>query len=431
VTADPRDPFGLREQIAENQETIDRLNRDLARKSNEVRIIQQISSEITSTLDLDEVLAIVLRALDGVLGFAHSMILLKDLADDVLRVTATRGYPEKSSGAQVRMGEGVIGVVAERRRMMRIGSIGASMRYLRTVRTRMEASGEIGPAEGTLAVPGLPDVQSQLALPLTVKDRLVGVLAVESRTPNAFDELDEVLLRIVGNQAATAIDNARTYQMVEQLGRLKRFFSPHLAELIIRGGADDPLKTHRREVTVVFIDLRGFTAFAETSEPEELMGVLHEYHAEMGRLIQTYEGTLERFTGDGMMIFFNDPLPMPDAAERAVRMAVAMRDQAAELAARWHRRGYELDLGIGIAKGFATIGAIGFEGRWDYGAIGTVTNLAARLCGEAKPGQILISPRLLPEVEHLLEIEEAGLLAVKGLARPVKALNVVRLRDPA
>ena len=161
------------------------------------------------------------------------------------------------------------------------------------------------------------------------------------------------------------------------------------------------------------------------------MGVLREYHAEMGKLILAHEGTLERFTGDGMMIFFNDPLPVPDAAERAVRMAVAMRERAAELAVRWHRSGYELDLGIGIAKGFATIGAIGFEGRLDYGAIGTVTNLAARLCGEAKPGQILISPRLLPEVEGVLEVEEVGLLAMKGLARPVRALNIVRLRDPA
>ncbi|MGH7321243.1 MAG: adenylate/guanylate cyclase domain-containing protein, partial [Candidatus Rokuibacteriota bacterium] len=378
-----------------------------------------------------EVLEIVLRAMDGVLDFTHTMILLKDLADDVLRVAATRGYADQGTGAPVGMGEGVIGVVGERRKMMRIGNIGASMRYLKSVRARMEAAGQVGPAEATASLPGLADAQSQLALPLTVKDRLVGVLAVESRKPNAFDELDEVLLRIVGNQAATAIDNARTYQMVEQLGRLKRFFSPQLAELIIRGGADDPLKTHRREVTVVFLDLRGFTAFAETSEPEELMGVLREYHAEMGKLILAHEGTLERFTGDGMMIFFNDPLPVPDAAERAVRMAVAMRERAAELAARWHRSGYELDLGIGVAKGFATIGAIGFEGRWDYGAIGTVTNLAARLCGEAKPGQILISPRLLPEVEQLLEIEDVGVLAVKGLARPVKALNIVRLRDRA
>ena len=239
-----------------------------------------------------------------------------------------------------------------------------------------------------------------------------------------------MLLRIVGNQAATAIDNARTYRTVEQLGRLKRFFSPQLADLIVRGGADDPLKTHRREVTVVFLDLRGFTAFAEGSDPEEVMGVIHEYHAEMGRLVLAHEGTLERFTGDGMMIVFNDPLPVPNPAERAMRMAVAMRDRAATLAAGWRRRGYHLDLGIGIAKGFATIGAIGFEGRWDYSAIGTVTNLAARLCAEAKPGQILIAPRVLAEVEELAEAEELGPLTLKGFSRPVAPLNLVRFRDP-
>jgi class 3 adenylate cyclase len=235
----------------------------------------------------------------------------------------------------------------------------------------------------------------------------------------------------VGNQAATAIDNARTYQMVEKLSRLKRFFSPQLAELIVTGGADDPLKTHRREVTVAFLDLRGFTAFAETSEPEEVMGVLRDYHAEMGKLILEHEGTLERFTGDGMMIFFNDPVPVPNPAERAVRMALAMRDRVAALLDRWRKRGYELDLGVGIAQGYATIGAIGFEGRWDYGAIGTVTNLAARLCGEAKPGQILVSLRVAGEVEDLIEAEEVGPLTLKGLAKPVPAFNVVRLKDRA
>ena len=178
---------------------------------------------------------------------------------------------------------------------------------------------------------------------------------------------------------------------LEQLGRLKRFFSPQLAELIVAGGAADPLKTHRREITVVFLDLRGFTAFAETAEPEEVMGVLREYHAEMGRLVLEHEGTLERFTGDGMMVFFNDPVEAPDPAERALRMALAMRDSVARLAIGWRKRGWDLALGVGLAKGYATIGAIGFEGRWDYGAIGTVTNLAARLCGEARPGQILIS----------------------------------------
>jgi len=215
---------------------------------------------------------------------------------------------------------------------------------------------------------------------------------------------------------------------LERLGRLKRFFSPQLAELIVAGGAEDPLKTHRREVTVVFLDLRGFTAFAETSEPEEVMGVLREYHAEMGKLILEHEGTLERFTGDGMMIFFNDPTPVPNPAERALRMAVAMRDRVAEMIAKWRKRGYHLDFGVGIAQGYATIGAIGFEGRWDYGAIGTVTNLAARLCGEAKPGQILISQRLLGTVEDLIEVEPVGELTLKGFSRPVTTHNVLRLR---
>ncbi|MEK6665651.1 MAG: response regulator [candidate division NC10 bacterium] len=215
---------------------------------------------------------------------------------------------------------------------------------------------------------------------------------------------------------------------LERLGRLKRFFSPHLAELIVAGGAEDPLKTHRREVTVVFLDLRGFTAFAETSEPEEVMGVLREYHAEMGKLILEHEGTLERFTGDGMMIFFNDPTPVPNPAERAIRMAVAMRNRVVELIVKWRKRGYDLDFGVGIAQGYATIGAIGFEGRWDYGAIGTVTNLAARLCGEAKPGQILTSQRLLGMVEELVEVEAVGELTLKGFSRPVTTHNVLRLK---
>lgn len=215
---------------------------------------------------------------------------------------------------------------------------------------------------------------------------------------------------------------------LERLGRLKRFFSPQLAELIVAGGAEDPLKTHRREVTVVFLDLRGFTAFAETAEPEEVMGVLREYHAEMGKLILEHEGTLERFTGDGMMVFFNDPVPVANPAERAIRMAMAMRERVKELTVKWRKLGYELDFGVGIAQGYATIGAIGFEGRWDYGAIGTVTNLASRLCGEAKPGEILVSQRLLGGVDELIEAEPVGELSLKGFHRPVSAHNILRMK---
>ena len=216
---------------------------------------------------------------------------------------------------------------------------------------------------------------------------------------------------------------------LERMSRLKRFFSPQLAELIVAGGAEDPLKTHRREVTVVFLDLRGFTAFAETAEPEEVMGVLREYHAAMGKLILEHEGTLERFTGDGMMIFFNDQVPVVNPAERAIRMALAMRDRVTELTIKWRKLGYELDFGIGIAQGYATIGGIGFEGRWDYGAIGTVTNLAARLCGEAKPSQILVSQRLLGTVEELVELEPVGELSLTGFHRPLTAHNFLRLKN--
>jgi len=158
------------------------------------------------------------------------------------------------------------------------------------------------------------------------------------------------------------------------------------------------------------------------------MGVLREYHGEMGRMVLEHEGTLERFTGDGMMIFFNDPVPVPNAAERAVRMAVAMRDRVAELRTRWRKRGHDLDCGVGIAQGYATIGAIGFEGRWDYAALGTVTNLAARLCGEAQPGQILVAQRVLGVVDDIVQAEPAGNLALKGFSKPVPAFNVVGLR---
>jgi class 3 adenylate cyclase/CheY-like chemotaxis protein len=218
---------------------------------------------------------------------------------------------------------------------------------------------------------------------------------------------------------------------LQRVGRLKRFFSPQVAELILTGGAEDPLRSHRREITVVFVDLRGFTAFAETAEPEDVMQILRDYHGVTGPLIVEHGGTLERFTGDGMMIFFNDPVPVVDPGPRAVRMAVAMREQARDLAYRWRQLGHDLGLGVGIAQGYATIGAIGFEGRSDYAAIGTVTNLAAHLCGEAHAWQILVSPRVAAEVGEVVEMEDVGELTLKGLRRPVPARNVVRIRPSA
>jgi class 3 adenylate cyclase len=216
---------------------------------------------------------------------------------------------------------------------------------------------------------------------------------------------------------------------LERLGRLRRFLSPQLADLVISSGDDSFLHSHRREITVVFCDLHGFTPFAETVEPEDVMQVLGEYHAALGDLIHRFEGTLERFTGDGLMVFFNDPIPCDDAPQRAVRMAVAMRARVAQLQEDWRRRGHDLGFGVGIAQGHATLGRIGFEGRSDYAAIGSVTNVAARLCDEAQPGQILISQRVHAAAEDLITADALGDLSLRGFSRPMRAYNVAGLDE--
>jgi adenylate cyclase len=218
---------------------------------------------------------------------------------------------------------------------------------------------------------------------------------------------------------------------VERLSRMKRFFSPQIAELILSGETEDPLRSHRSEIAVVFVDLRGYTEFSETSDPEEVMGVLREYHTAMGRLIVGYQGTLERFAGDSIMIFFNDPVPVAKPAEQAIRMALDMQAEFTRLERDWTKRGYSLDIGIGVAQGYATLGAIGFEGRLDYGAIGVVCSLAARLCAHAAGGQTLVSQRIRGAVEDLVDTEFVGELPLKGFHRPVPAFNVTGLKVPA
>jgi class 3 adenylate cyclase len=218
---------------------------------------------------------------------------------------------------------------------------------------------------------------------------------------------------------------ATQVESLERLGRLRRFLSPQIAGLIVETGDESFLESHRREITTVFTDLRGFTAFAEVSEPEETMAVLGEYHAALGELVFAFEGTLEHFAGDGLMVFFNDPPPCPDAPARAVRMAVAMRERVEVLAAGWRARGHHLGFGVGIAQGYATLGRVGFEGRWDYAAIGPVTNLAARLCDLAAPGQILVSPRVRTGAAAEFELGEVGAVEVKGFARPVELFEVI------
>jgi adenylate cyclase len=217
-------------------------------------------------------------------------------------------------------------------------------------------------------------------------------------------------------------------QQLERMGRLRRFLSPQVANLVVETGDESILDSHRREIVVVFCDLRRFTAFAETAEPEEVMEILSEYHAALGELIYRFEGTLEHFAGDGLMVFFNDPVPCEDPPAQAVRMAVAMRGRVHELADGWARRGHDLGFGAGIAQGYATLGRIGFEGRFDYAAIGSVTNLASRLCSEAVAGQILVTQRVLAGTEDIAINASVGELTLKGFSRPVRAFDIKRLK---
>jgi adenylate cyclase len=240
-------------------------------------------------------------------------------------------------------------------------------------------------------------------------------------------------------QAAELLNLNRTLEervknQVEELERLKqlqRFLSPQLADAIVSSGDESILRSHRRQVAVLFCDLRGYTNFADAVEPEELMGVLSEFHETVGRLVQRFEATVGALAGDGVEVFFNDPIEIPDPALRAVKMACALRVEMTDLIPRWQKRGYELDFGVGIALGYATCGEIGFEGRSDYAAIGTVTNLASRLCDEAAGGQILIAQRLFAEVEEEVEVEPTGEYTLKGFPRPVPAFNVLAVGDTA
>jgi class 3 adenylate cyclase/PAS domain-containing protein len=261
---------------------------------------------------------------------------------------------------------------------------------------------------------------------ITEKNRVLEALYREIQDKNR--QVEEQAAQIAEWNARLETRVTEQVAQIGQMSKLTRFLSPKVSDMIMSGDADDPLKTRRREITVVFVDLRGFTGFTETAEPEEVMSVLREYHAELGRAIIAYDGTIEHFAGDGVMILFNDPLPVEDHEMQAIRMALRMRDSMAVLAKGWRKRGYALGFGVGIAGGYATIGTIGFEGRLDYGAIGTVTNLAARLCGEADDGQILISPRIYSKTEAHVDTESVGELTLKGFHRPVLAYNVLGTR---
>jgi adenylate cyclase len=305
---------------------------------------------------------------------------------------------------------------------------------------RTSAAGRTALARETIHIPDILDdpeytypgprfYRAMLGVPIIVEEELIGVVVLVRREPGPYTDEHIALVETFADQAAIALTNARLIEAVErQRTELARFVAPQVAELISSRGGEELLAGHRAYISCLFCDLRGFTAFAETAAPEELFDVLRDYHGALGELIPTYEGTLEHFAGDGLMVFFNDPLPVANHELQAVRLALAAQERVAQLAQEWRRWGKELGLGIGIEAGYATLGRIGFEGRHDYAALGPVSNLASRLSTQAAAGQILIGQHVFAAVEESVQTAPAGNLELKGFARPVAAYEVRGLR---
>ena len=355
------------------------------------------------------------------------------LYGDFLRYLAENGY----------YGEGEVDVLVARRVESLRNPSGVSFedhtpdgRWYRVLRRRVAAGGTVTVmteiTEQKQAERDLLDATrrtDEANKLITEKNRTLEALYSEIKDKNR--QVEEQAAQIAEWNARLETRVTEQVSKIGQMSKLTRFLSPKISDLIMSGNADDSLKARRTEITVVFVDLRGFTGFTETAEPEEVMNVLRDYHAELGREIMAHDGTIEHFAGDGAMILFNAPVPVDNHELQAIRMALGMRQSMAVLAQGWKKHGYALGFGVGIAGGFATIGAIGYEGRLEYSAIGTVVNLAARLCGEANDGQILISPRIFSKTETHIDVESVGELSLKGFNRPIPAYNVLSIRPQA
>jgi class 3 adenylate cyclase/HAMP domain-containing protein len=452
----------LQESYSRLEQKVEERTRDLAQSVSELKVLEETGRAINSSLDLDAVLAtIVTNAVDitqadagaiycynstlGVFELAKFTGIEQSLVDDIRSV-------------RIDENDCPMGIAARKREPIYIPDLLNAPDY------------------SLKCLPLIAGINSVLIVPLVGQDEVLGALVVQRKAAGALPSNTIGLMQTFAHQSVLAMQNARLFREIdrkgrelakahdtvqqqatklkeqteqlgswnllleervamqlaeiERIGRLQRFLAPQLAQVIASSDENASLlASHRREVTVVFCDLRGFTAFTESAEPEEVMRVLREYHAALGEIIFHYEGTLDRFAGDGILILFNDPIPYPDHTQRAVQMAVEMRDCVGKLSEKWRSRGHVLGLGIGIALGYATLGQVGFDRRLEYAAVGSVTNLASRLCDEAKAGQILISQRAFGLIEQFVDAVHIGALNLKGFNRPMPTFEILAWRN--
>jgi class 3 adenylate cyclase len=398
----------LRKQLAE-------LRRDQERADEREAAIRDVIQTIAqSTFNLEAVLQTVVDRAVQLCRADHGNVARRD--GDVYRVVAFTSFePEYERLVRERVyppeRASVIGRTVLERRVVHIVDVLADPEY------------------------SLPALQSAgayrtvLGVPMLQKGAPIGAIAVGRTEVRPFSEEEIRLVETFADFVVIAIENVRLFQTVERQRTELARFAPQVANLLSSDEGEQLLAGHRREITALFCDLRGFTAFAETAEPEEVLGVLRQYHVVVGELVIANHGTVEHFAGDGLMALFNDPTPIPEHQLAAVRTAVAVRERFATLAGEWRKRGYDLGLGMGVATGYATLGRIGFEGRYDYGAIGNVVILASRLSDAAGPGEILLSQRAHAAVEDRVVTESAQELQLKGLSRPVIAARAIEIRD--
>jgi adenylate cyclase len=415
------------------QEQISALTRELKEALEQQTATSEVLKVISSSAgELRRVFETMLENAVRICGAKFGNLWLRE--GDVFRIGATHGAPqayvdylrrEQAFRPDPRLGLGQV---------------------LRTKEALQAADIAAVPTHGDKtrqALINLAGARTLINVPMLKDNEVIGVIGVYRQEVRPFTDKQIGLVKSFAAQAVIAIENARLLNdlnklnqqlehrvndqvsEIERMGRLRRFLPPQVADLIVASGTEKQLESHRREITALFCDLRGFTGFSASSDPEDVMALLREYHAAIGEIINTYGGTLERYAGDGVMVVFNDPIPVDNPALQAVQMALEMRTAIGALTGKWRRLGHEIGFGIGVAHGFATLGTIGFEGRFDYAAIGTVSNVASRLCDEAKPGQILISPRVLMAVEDAVTVEPVGDFTLKGISRPVAAYNVL------